>query len=810
MSVVIPAYNEEAIIASVVTESLEVLPRICSEYEVIVADDASLDATGKILDELAQKHPRVRVIHNPHNRGTAATLWTLYRAARCEWICSLPADGQVRAADIPRLVGGLDRFDIVVGHRKRRQDPRYRLASAWLWNLAVRALSGVRVRDVDSVKLYPRELFANIEVSTRSAFMETEILLKAKALGYRMGNVEVTHHPRQAGRASGVSVPIILHAGRDLIGFWLRVGRVSGRVRPGELERTPTTSSSQAHAKGTDCRKEGKLLFPLLILLAALIFFSGLFSPPLDGDEMNYAAIAKRMLERKDWMTPYFYRSKDKGPLGPYLDLATGLVPMLQKTPLGIWLIGLSLMLFGQSEFAVRLPSALLAIGIVGLTYALARLLTGSAWQAFLAGMVLLTSQPFLMVGQSYTLDSACIFLMVLAAYFHLLSIRGDRRVAALVGPSLGLAFFAKPFVPLLALPVFFLHLAIRRHLAAAKNRYLWIGFLLGVLINAPWFVYEYWLFGPAFLREFFLLTVGTGVARIGPPSPDIFFYRNNVFYYVRHLLVFYLPWALLLPAAIWHCSRKEKDPDLATFPLLWGLIIFGVFTLSVTRLPHYIAPIYPVLAIPLGVYLDRLGKEAALGRLVLAGILAMVGLRIGYLLYALLAPATVRPGIPLGMRWWVGLTVALGMAALLAIVQRKTSTARVCAVLTGIYLTSLAVMASYNLYWGHVDPKSVRDYIAKAGPGTRVVGVAEEDLSLTSEKFYWYLGKVPFATEATGLKRLLHWPANPSFIIADEWGGEVILTAFPNAVMRLRFLDDLSKPDRELFLFELKGREAG
>lgn len=231
VSVVIPAYNEEGTIAGVVQEALDVLKTVCVDYEVIVANDASTDATGRILDELVRQHDRLTVIHNPTNQGTIRTCLNLYHAAKCDWVSYLPADGQVRPREMPRLIAGLDRFDIVVGQRTRRRDPWSRLVSGWLWNLAVRVLSGLDVNDVDSVKLYPRRVLETVEVSTRSAFMEAEILLRARAQGYRIGNVEVNHHPRLAGRASGVSVRIVLEAGIDLLRFWLRNRVLRRRVR---------------------------------------------------------------------------------------------------------------------------------------------------------------------------------------------------------------------------------------------------------------------------------------------------------------------------------------------------------------------------------------------------------------------------------------------------------------------------------------------------------------------------------------------------------------------------------------------------
>lgn len=544
-----------------------------------------------------------------------------------------------------------------------------------------------------------------------------------------------------------------------------------------------------------------RYLVPALVILAVAVLFTGLSATGLKGDEVNYAAIAKRMLERHDWMTLYYFRDWQVDHLRPYMDPETGMAPFWEKTPLGIWLLGLALAVTGPGEFSMRLPAALLSVGIVGLTYAITRLLTASAWAAFLAGIVLLTSAPFLVIAQINTLDAACIFFMVLAAYVHLLALRRDHRLAALVGPALGLAFLAKPFVPLLVLPALVIHVALRRRLVVLSP-YLAAGLLIGVLLNAPWFVYEYARFGSAFTREFFQFTVSTGVSEAGRGYPDDFFYRNHALYYVRHLFVLYLPWVLLVPAAVVHCLRREHDLDLKILPLLWVLVVFGVFTLSQTRFPHYIAPMYPMLAILLGVYLFRLGRATALGRWSLVAILAMVAVRTGYLAYAAVAP--VPPTMPFGLRWGVGLTVALLLTTLFTVRPGRTGLRAVLAAVAGIYLVNLGVMASYAVYVAHVDQKTARDYIVNVRPEARVVGVAERDLSRASNGLYWYFGKVPFATESDGLKRLVRESPGPAFVITDPWGARVIAADFPASVMRFQFLDV-----RFLSIFEVTTRQA-
>jgi hypothetical protein len=168
------------------------------------------------------------VIHTYPNRGVARNCLDLYRRATGDLVAFFPGDGQVRPRELRRLLAGCDRFDLVVGHRRHRRDPWPRRLNAWLWNTATRVLFGLRVHDVDSVKLFPGDLVRTVPVESLSPFMETEILIRARERGLRIGNVEVEHFPRTAGRASGARLGVVLRALREMVRFWVRSGLSRG------------------------------------------------------------------------------------------------------------------------------------------------------------------------------------------------------------------------------------------------------------------------------------------------------------------------------------------------------------------------------------------------------------------------------------------------------------------------------------------------------------------------------------------------------------------------------------------------------
>ena len=230
-SIIVPAYNEEANIEGVVKEALKALEELGLSHEVLVGNDGSTDGTRAILDELAAGCPRVRVFHSTTNKGVARTCLALYRQTLGDVVAFFPGDGQVRPGQIANLLKGKDLFDVVVGFRRDRQDPLHRRLNAWLWNGATRLLFGLPVRDVDSVKLFPGDFIRSVPVQSESPFMETEILIRARGSGLRVGNVDVDHLPRTGGRNTGARPTVIVHALGEMMRFWIRQHSGGWRAR---------------------------------------------------------------------------------------------------------------------------------------------------------------------------------------------------------------------------------------------------------------------------------------------------------------------------------------------------------------------------------------------------------------------------------------------------------------------------------------------------------------------------------------------------------------------------------------------------
>lgn len=203
ISVIYPAYNEEANIETSIRLAIEMLNHIAGEYEVIPVNDGSQDRTGVIIEQLAREHPRIRPLHHPHNRGYARALKSGFEAARYDLVFYTDSDLQFDLWDIKKLLALIPDADIVVGYRLDRKDSLLRIIGAWGFNLLVRTMFNINVRDIDcAFKLFRRHVFDKIHVESEQFMVDAEILAKAQSFGFRVREVGVSHFPRAGGHST--------------------------------------------------------------------------------------------------------------------------------------------------------------------------------------------------------------------------------------------------------------------------------------------------------------------------------------------------------------------------------------------------------------------------------------------------------------------------------------------------------------------------------------------------------------------------------------------------------------------------------
>jgi glycosyltransferase involved in cell wall biosynthesis len=228
VSVVLPCFEEAAGLASLVTAVQRSLDAADAGFEILlVVSAAGTDGTEEVAHALARDHPAVRVVvQSRADRGYGRALALGIRAAREPWTLLMDADGQFDPWDAQRLLPLAADSDVVVGFRSPRRDPLGRRLAGALYSRALRAFTGVRVRDFDcGFKLLRSDLVRGLALECRTGVANAEILAGASRAGARIVETPVTHSPRRHGRArfeTVLGLPSPREAARMLReGVWL-------------------------------------------------------------------------------------------------------------------------------------------------------------------------------------------------------------------------------------------------------------------------------------------------------------------------------------------------------------------------------------------------------------------------------------------------------------------------------------------------------------------------------------------------------------------------------------------------------------
>jgi glycosyltransferase involved in cell wall biosynthesis len=217
ISVFFPCYNEQGNVNRTVENALAVLEKIGADYEVIIVNDGSRDATGSIADGIVSENPRVKVVHHPTNLGYGSALQSGFKASTKELVFFTDGDGQFDMNEMPPLLPLMDQYDIVTCYRINRQDPLIRKINAWCWTQLVCLLFNMKIRDIDcAFKLFKRGSVDTAKLVSTGALIDAEILARATRKGCKITQVGVHHYPRTAGAQTGAKLSVIFRAFREL------------------------------------------------------------------------------------------------------------------------------------------------------------------------------------------------------------------------------------------------------------------------------------------------------------------------------------------------------------------------------------------------------------------------------------------------------------------------------------------------------------------------------------------------------------------------------------------------------------------
>ena len=221
LSVFFPFYNEEVNIAGQTEDALKYVPQFAEKFEIILVNDGSTDDTAKIGRQLAAKYSHVKFVNHEKNKGYGGALKSGFETAQYEWVFFADGDRQFNLEELSKLVSKVGLADLIIGYRKDRADIFIRTLNAKLFNLLIRILFGLKVRDIDcAFKLIKKSVLNSLELKSDGAMISAELLIKAKKKGYKIIEVPVEHYPRQVGSSTGANLKVIFKAFYDVGILW--------------------------------------------------------------------------------------------------------------------------------------------------------------------------------------------------------------------------------------------------------------------------------------------------------------------------------------------------------------------------------------------------------------------------------------------------------------------------------------------------------------------------------------------------------------------------------------------------------------
>jgi outer membrane protein assembly factor BamB len=336
----------------------------------------------------------------------------------------------------------------------------------------------------------------------------------------------------------------------------------------------------------------------LAILAFSLLFFINLGSEPLwVADEQTYSQWAFHMFKDGDYLTPWAFGD---------------LLMWIGKPPLFMWLMSLAYQVFGATNFAARLWSAVFGTLSLVLIFQLGKKLY-NLHVGFISALVLGTFTTFYVFARHAMLDVSFVFFILVSLYFVLLSEKTEssNRYVALGGLFFGLAFMVKQFGAfLIPLIVFAYFTVARRDIRLLFTKRFALFWLVGVIIAAPWMIYMTLCFGPDFWHSFFVFS---GIMRASTPIEG---HVGGYLFYLNYLISNEnLFWVTLLPFSAGLCAFNGviKRSNADTLILVWMTVVLLLFTLIQTKLEWYILPAFPAFAIAISSFLYQIAKKIPL-----------------------------------------------------------------------------------------------------------------------------------------------------------------------------------------------------
>ena len=428
-------------------------------------------------------------------------------------------------------------------------------------------------------------------------------------------------------------------------------------------------------------------MLPILVV-ASLAILAGLGSGTFwEPDEPRFAEATRQMFQRGDFVTPYLNG-----------------VPRFEKPILFYWTQAVSVAAFGDNEFAARLPSALAGVGIVLVVYLLG-VEIASRRAALVGALVMATMFRFVTFARIGLTDVPVMFFIVAALYGFARAApqSASTRWFLFAWSAVGLGVLTKGPVGVLPVAIWATYAACRRNWSLFPRIRPIAGMMLTLAIALPWYVVMVVEHG----RTFTDFALGHEILQ-RMMSEESFAPTRSFFYYLKVWPGDAAPWSVLcLAAAVWFVWRwsalDAATKEAVVFAAAWFISVFLLFSLSRSKVPHYVLPAYPAAALLIGIFVDRLAdrRDDALWWGVPMAAVALVSIAAAGatgLFLQVLAPGDTF------VKWLVPAVFAAGGAAILVATWQRR-------LLPAVYALAAMLATVFSLIGVFVVPRVVEPF---------------------------------------------------------------------------------------------------
>lgn len=224
VSFVFPMFNEADNIESTIRRATELAAQISGDYEIVVADDASTDGSGGLIDRIAEKDPHIKPVHLKNNSKFGGALNAGLTAAQKDVIIYTDSDFPAREEDIKKAMQLLDEADVVTAYSLAIKDSSLkRILMSKVYNFLVQSLFGLHLKDINSgLKIYKREVLRGLDLRSKSPFIDVEIFTEAIKRGFKIRQYGLIFELRTKGSSTISRMGVVARTFWDMFAYRFR------------------------------------------------------------------------------------------------------------------------------------------------------------------------------------------------------------------------------------------------------------------------------------------------------------------------------------------------------------------------------------------------------------------------------------------------------------------------------------------------------------------------------------------------------------------------------------------------------------